>query len=631
MGKSKKVSDDKEPPASKKQRTQKGVPAEETQTEAVPAAQPQTQAVPAAAAETQTKAVPAAEPRPSRSRSRSRNRQALSDAIAAIPERDVERLVQETGSHSAKEALDKLKNIMDPKFTGETITLVPAELLPDSPSTESDMAGGSRLAPGAAAAHTAATGAGEGQGNVLAAAASGAGGESNAAASGAGGESESAASGARGESAETKDMDDDSDSSEVLQNAAPGAGASAEAPAARARHAPAPTPARRDPTNDLSQATMLEVPTSDNHASLVKDWIKHTKEFVDGAIIPWMKKHKGGLNIDVPQDVLMIPARKIMDAHIGAQLTSYRETMNYSNLQFSLKSTNMYEAAGTVFMLDPCKFAEDEAITLSQLEAAKYWWSEEAFVKSSPTDATMRRFTFQVPFPVRVETPNVAQRKEPKSEDVLMAQALPMIAGKPIVVTWYLAIAKALRSHDDKKVERLLEAGLSVPIILKKCKNDDECHIAALAFAEQTFSTAAASGADNFWVFAQQIGRISQFANGRVESLSQPKFLQQLKTLAITFKNKPMTDANAKALKSLLPFVTDKQCNLAFSRLDAVCSEFREPTILMRLAQLCSKRAAPASGGEMRARDLLVHLFDCLYVARLTGDQKKTTSGQSTP
>ena len=181
MGKSKKVSDDKEPPASKKQRTQKGVPAEETQTEAVPAAQPQTQAVPAAAAETQTKAVPAAEPRPSRSRSRSRNRQALSDAIAAIPERDVERLVQETGSHSAKEALDKLKNIMDPKFTGETITLVPAELLPDSPSTESDMAGSSRLAPGAAAAHTAASGAGEGQGGELGATKT----TTNAAASGA--------------------------------------------------------------------------------------------------------------------------------------------------------------------------------------------------------------------------------------------------------------------------------------------------------------------------------------------------------------------------------------------------------------------------------------------------------------
>ena len=161
------------------------------------------------------------------------------------------------------------------------------------------------------------------------------------------------------------------------------------------------------------------------------------------------QKDKGRLNMEVPSDVLLIAARKIKDTQIGGNLSSYREVMNFSNLQYSLKATNKYEAAGTVFMMDPCNFAEDEAITLSQLESAKHPWSDEAFLQSSPKDATMRRFAFLVPLPVRVQSANVAQRKDPQSEDVLMAQALPMVAGKPMVVTWYWAMAKALRSHDN--------------------------------------------------------------------------------------------------------------------------------------------------------------------------------------
>ena len=288
---------------------------------------------------------------------------------------------------------------------------------------------------------------------------------------------------------------------------------------------------------------------------------------MDEALIAWMKerKDKGKLNMEVPQDVLLIPARKIMDTKTGSNLSSYRETMNYTNLQYSLRATHKYEAAGTVFMLDPCTFAEDEAITLGQLESAKYPWSDEAFIKSSPKVAEMRRYAFGIPVPAKVQSALVAQRKEAKSDDVLMTQALPVIAGKPMVVTWYWSMKKALREHDDQKIERLLEAAVSVPIHLMKCPDDDSCHIATLAFAEQTHSIAAAAGADNFWVFAQRIGRISQFANGVGESMSAPKLQHALKALGITFRNKPMTDADAKALKSLLPFITDKHtCALSF-------------------------------------------------------------------
>jgi hypothetical protein len=55
--------------------------------------------------------------------------------------------------------------------------------------------------------------------------------------------------------------------------------------------------------------------------------------------------------------------------------------------------------------------------------------------------------------------------------------------------------------------------------------------------------------------------------------------------------------------------------------MEAICLELREATLLMRIAQLSSGRGAGDSAfGEARARESLAFVFDCLRVARLTGD-----------
>ena len=98
-------------------------------------------------------------------------------------------------------------------------------------------------------------------------------------------------------------------------------------------------------------------------------------------------------------------------AAAGASLTAFQEIMNYENLQSSFRRTGQYEAAGTLWMLDPCGDSDfDESVTIAQIEAARWQWSEDAFVQSS-TNPDMRRFSFDVPLPARMPKAEMAQRQ----------------------------------------------------------------------------------------------------------------------------------------------------------------------------------------------------------------------------
>ena len=114
-------------------------------------------------------------------------------------------------------------------------------------------------------------------------------------------------------------------------------------------------------------------------------------------------------------------------------------------------------------------------------------------------------FPFDVPLPAKVEDPSVAQRCAEHSSGVLMAHAVPMLAGRAIVIAWYGAMGEALEAERKDKVFRLLEAAMSVPIRLRLWLDDDACNLVSLMFAENLFASCAASGAKSFWKFAEQI------------------------------------------------------------------------------------------------------------------------------
>ena len=119
-------------------------------------------------------------------------------------------------------------------------------------------------------------------------------------------------------------------------------------------------------------------------------------------------------------------------------------------------------------MLDPCgDSVSDESVTIAQIEAARWQWSEDAFVQSS-TNPDMRRFSFDVPLPARMPKADMAQRQGVGSSGVVMSAPLPMINGKAHVLAWYSAVSDALQDEhlNHKRIMCLFEAALSVPIRL---------------------------------------------------------------------------------------------------------------------------------------------------------------------
>ncbi len=174
--------------------------------------------------------------------------------------------------------------------------------------------------------------------------------------------------------------------------------------------------------------------------------------------------------------------------------------------------------------------------------------------------------------------------------------------------------------EDEEQVIKLLEAGMSAPIRLKITTDPDECRLVALRFSESMFASAAATAADSFWKFAERSAPLTGFSHGVANGFSIPKLMAELKRYGLTFKGKPPGDAVVKALKSLTPFVSDRACCTAFGLLEACCPELRDPTLLMRIAQLCSARCPDKTEA---AHEAMVFIFDCLRVGRLTGERAR--------
>ena len=123
-------------------------------------------------------------------------------------------------------------------------------------------------------------------------------------------------------------------------------------------------------------------------------------------------------------------------------------------------------------------------------------WSEETYLLSS-SDAPSRRLSFDVPLPVKVVDEKVAQRAVPGKPGVRVTEAMPMLAGRAVVIAWYAAMCEALQESKEDRVWHLFNAALSVPIRMRVLPEGDANHLAAISFSETMFASCAASCADN--------------------------------------------------------------------------------------------------------------------------------------
>ena len=376
------------------------------------------------------------------------------------------------------------------------------------------------------------------------------------------------------------------------------------------------------PPAPLSMVRLMEMDPA-VHSSYLPGYVKDLKSWVDSQLLSWMKKREPELPFKVPDSCMLITALGISAERVASgatTLTAFREKMNYDNMTASLTGTHQYEAAGTVFMLDPAASGLDDT-SISQIDGAMSVWSHEVYLRSS-SNPNLRRVSFDVPVPVKVLDLNVAQRdrRSATSQDVVMQKPLPMLAGHSLAVTWYAAVADALQKGDEERVMYLLNAGLSVPIRMRVLQEDDDCHFASLSFSEAMFSHSAAAGADSFWDFATRANRLTPVRTMISEDLSATKMAQHLKSLGLTFKGKVPSVALATALKGVAMYVLDDGCRAAFAMTEPICPELRDFTLLSRIAAACTARGADAK----KSKDFFKFVMESMRAYRLTGDQSKT-------
>ena len=349
----------------------------------------------------------------------------------------------------------------------------------------------------------------------------------------------------------------------------------------------------------------------------LSQWVRNVKNYVDPTLLGFLQERKRELSFALPEKCSMIPPLAITQAASGANLTAFREVMNYDNLVASFSRTREYEAAGTVWMVDPiCPDIDD--VTISQLEGAMGMWAEETYLRSS-THAPSRRLSFDVPLPVKVVDAKAAQRVEPGKPGVCVTEPLTMLAGRVVVITWYSAMSEALQQSNHDRVWYLFNAALSVPIRMRVLPDGDASQLAALNFSETMFASCAASGADSFWRFAEKARRLAGVEASFAKQEPQSKLEAVIKNYGLTFKGKPLSSANVTALRGLQPFVLDGACASAFALVEVYCPELREPTLLMRIAYACSARG----DSDAKAKEYFVFSMNSLRVARLTGDIPK--------
>jgi len=203
---------------------------------------------------------------------------------------------------------------------------------------------------------------------------------------------------------------------------------------------------------------------------------------VDKELYTFLVARPDKLNSKLPASLMLIAPLAISNATSGARLKEFREVMNYDNMQLAFNQSSQYEAAGTIWMLDTFMALSSDVLSPTQLESANWVWSEEAFLLSS-SKPSARRFSFDVPLPARIEDASNVQRTSEGSTDVVMGTALPILAGRAIVISWYGAMAAALQDPDkEERLFRLFEAAMSVPIRLRLAPDDDACHLAVFIF-----------------------------------------------------------------------------------------------------------------------------------------------------
>ena len=103
------------------------------------------------------------------------------------------------------------------------------------------------------------------------------------------------------------------------------------------------------PPPPLSFTALLEMESLHDQDAYLAKWATETKAYADMLLLNFLKEHEQKVSFTIPSSLLLLAPLEINSAASGAQLSAFREFMNYDNLVKSFAQSAQYEAAGKIF------------------------------------------------------------------------------------------------------------------------------------------------------------------------------------------------------------------------------------------------------------------------------------------
>ena len=290
--------------------------------------------------------------------------------------------------------------------------------------------------------------------------------------------------------------------------------------------------------------------------------------------------------------------------HDEAKLKSYKAPWRRTEVEASLRTTKLYEAAGNILWCVPrpaASWGQDSADddphtaqviagdppTWADVEAvARLHFSHEALVASCSESGSVGRLVFPIVVPVHVSTVSAAAVPE---------KGMAVISGHVYLYGWYLAVFRAVAQRDEKLLAALWQVGLTTTIFVRLNLKPHELAVFSMQQSEAR-KTQKNVYSDTFVAFslkAMLVMRGAQGGCGGGPATSRGAKEQLLEATKVTFNGAPVNKAMLGAI-SLFEQKISSRCIEAMRRIekqhgkDVLSSSY---TKLARIGGICTSLA----------------------------------------
>ena len=313
--------------------------------------------------------------------------------------------------------------------------------------------------------------------------------------------------------------------------------------------------------------------------------------------------------------------------HIDSKgpLQTTKEHWRWEHCKMSLESKTLYEAAGNLFWLSMDKPTWDgqdlpfTGITHAQVTAGRQLWCDGNFLRSSPFDSERGYLMHLDSIPTAVTS-----IVDVPTKPLVGFRNLPCFSSRAILCGWYSVTDDALRERDTRKILKLYEAALSVPIQLRCAPSRKQVCLDGITGSEYIFSARRACSF-SFVDFTQRLLGVMQASSGdHSGGLSRKTIVQESDMLGLTFHAVKVNDNIARCVQKVAPFAQDSGFQVAFKSFENVSLALHDHTkislILGAVTKYYGKQSEAAVGASIKLLDALRIgvLYDGITASQLT-------------